>query len=62
MQDGDVPDVSSLGWLGDEPAGAWVGLAADRDDPLFPVDVADSHPGWPRCWSEEPRSWVAHDG
>lgn len=41
LQDRDVPDVPSLGLFGDEPSCAWVGLAANRDDPLIPVDVAD---------------------
>jgi len=36
-----VADVAALGLFGDEPACAWVGLAADRDDPLIPVDIAD---------------------
>lgn len=41
LQDGDVADVAALGWFGDEAACAGVGLAADRDDALIPVDVAD---------------------
>lgn len=41
MQDGDVVGIAPLGLFGDEVARAEVGLAADHDDALIPVDVAD---------------------